>query len=241
MSSTNKTNYYDLSQYIGTDKPTYLGDYNSDMSKIDAGIHSAVETATTANQTAGSADAKATKANTDLTALDKRVVANTTGIDQLNANYTALRQDVTGAQNTASQAQQTATNAYNGVQATHFSSANAVTNINSKVRLDSTRPLKVAYSEELNMLIISGGFAINANVANGEILFTLPSNVKRPSALRNIPYLGLAFMSYTAGNGYNYASPYGVQIDTNGNVIQTGQGYQSTNVWCQNPILTNEW
>lgn len=38
MSSTNKTTYYELSQYIGTDKPTYLGDYNSDMSKIDAGI-----------------------------------------------------------------------------------------------------------------------------------------------------------------------------------------------------------
>nr|DAF67894.1 MAG TPA: hypothetical protein [Caudoviricetes sp.] len=33
MSSTNKTTYYALSQYIGTDKPTYLGDYNSDMSK----------------------------------------------------------------------------------------------------------------------------------------------------------------------------------------------------------------
>lgn len=39
MSSTNKTTNYELSQYIGTDKPTYLGDYNSDMSKIDTAIH----------------------------------------------------------------------------------------------------------------------------------------------------------------------------------------------------------
>ena len=38
MASTNKTTNYDLSQYIGSDKPTYLGDYNSDMSKIDTAI-----------------------------------------------------------------------------------------------------------------------------------------------------------------------------------------------------------
>ena len=36
--STNKTANYDLSQYVGSDKPTYLGDYNSDMNKIDTAI-----------------------------------------------------------------------------------------------------------------------------------------------------------------------------------------------------------
>ena len=34
MSSTNKTTNYNLSQYIGSDKPTYLSDYNSDMFEI---------------------------------------------------------------------------------------------------------------------------------------------------------------------------------------------------------------
>ena len=36
MASTNKTANYDLSQFVGTDRPTWLGDYNSDMEKIDA-------------------------------------------------------------------------------------------------------------------------------------------------------------------------------------------------------------
>lgn len=36
MASTNKTANYDLSQFVGTDRPTWLGDYNSDMTKIDA-------------------------------------------------------------------------------------------------------------------------------------------------------------------------------------------------------------
>ena len=36
MSSTNKTTNYELSQFIGTDKPAWLADYNQDMTKIDA-------------------------------------------------------------------------------------------------------------------------------------------------------------------------------------------------------------
>lgn len=36
MTATNKTANYDLSQFVGTDRPTWLGDYNSDMKKIDA-------------------------------------------------------------------------------------------------------------------------------------------------------------------------------------------------------------
>lgn len=35
MTATNKTTNYELSQFVGTDRPTWLGDYNSDMSKID--------------------------------------------------------------------------------------------------------------------------------------------------------------------------------------------------------------
>ena len=36
MSSTNKTLLLGLSQFVGSDKPTFTGDYNSDMAKIEA-------------------------------------------------------------------------------------------------------------------------------------------------------------------------------------------------------------
>ena len=36
MTASNKTANYELSQFVGSDRPTWLGDYNSDMSKIDA-------------------------------------------------------------------------------------------------------------------------------------------------------------------------------------------------------------
>ena len=51
MASTNQTQHYNLSQYVANDKPTYLVDYNGDMSKIDAGIYSA-ETKALVNQDA---------------------------------------------------------------------------------------------------------------------------------------------------------------------------------------------
>lgn len=59
MSSTNKTSNYDLSQFIGTDKPAWLTDYNQDMAKIDAGIDAAQDTAT-------GADGKADTANSNI-------------------------------------------------------------------------------------------------------------------------------------------------------------------------------
>lgn len=36
MTATNHTSNYNLSQFVGTDRPTWSGDYNGDMTKIDA-------------------------------------------------------------------------------------------------------------------------------------------------------------------------------------------------------------
>ena len=55
MSSTNKTTNYDLSQFVGSDKPAWLSDYNQDMSKIDTAIKSASDAATSAGGEATSA------------------------------------------------------------------------------------------------------------------------------------------------------------------------------------------
>ncbi len=41
MTATNHTEHYDLSQYTEDDRPTFTGDYNGDMSKIDAAIYAA--------------------------------------------------------------------------------------------------------------------------------------------------------------------------------------------------------
>ena len=91
MSSTNKTTYYELSQYVGSDKPTYLGDYNADMLKIDTGLHAAADSADTALTTANAANSAATSASTTAsTALSTAQTASDTASQAQTTAETAL-------------------------------------------------------------------------------------------------------------------------------------------------------
>lgn len=62
MASTNKTTHYNLPLFVGTDKPTWLGDFNSAMQALDTAIYNAEQAATTANSLASSANSLATSA-----------------------------------------------------------------------------------------------------------------------------------------------------------------------------------
>ena len=59
MSSTNKTTNYELSQFLGSDKPAWLVDYNGDMLKIDTQMKANADAATAAQTKANTADGKA--------------------------------------------------------------------------------------------------------------------------------------------------------------------------------------
>lgn len=95
MASTNKTTNYELSQYIGTDKPTYLGDYNGDMLKIDTQMKANADSAsdantlaTTAKNTADTASANAgtalTNANTAKNTADSALAKATANESKIN-------------------------------------------------------------------------------------------------------------------------------------------------------------
>ena len=87
MSSTNKTTYYELSQYVGTDKPTYLTDYNGDMRKIDTALHDAATDASDALTTANSAASVAADAAAAATTATN--TANSASETAQNAKTTA--------------------------------------------------------------------------------------------------------------------------------------------------------
>lgn len=105
MASTNHTANYNLSQFLGTDKPAWLGDYNSDMSKIDAGIASAASTATGAD---GKADSNTTKIGTlsSLTTTDKTDLVS--AINEVDGNADTAQNTANNASNTANGAKTTA-------------------------------------------------------------------------------------------------------------------------------------
>ena len=71
MSSTNKTEHYSLPQFIGSDIPTWLGDFNSAMTAIDSGINAAATSASGAATDAATAQKSANDAANDAAAAQK--------------------------------------------------------------------------------------------------------------------------------------------------------------------------
>lgn len=104
MAHTNNTSNYELSQFVGTDKPTFLGDYNGDMQKIDAAIKGAKDTADGASTTADAASALATSASATATQA-------ATDAASASANATTALNTANGATTTANSAMSTATSA----------------------------------------------------------------------------------------------------------------------------------
>lgn len=76
MSSTNKTTNYNLSQFVGTDIPSILNDYNGDMQAIDTAVHNV-------------AVAEGDNAS-DIAGLQSTVSGHTSQITQVDSNVTAL-------------------------------------------------------------------------------------------------------------------------------------------------------
>lgn len=94
MASTNKTTHYDLSQYVSSDKPTYLVDYNQDMQKIDAGIYTADGKGAIAQKNIGDLTQLNTTDKSDLVSavneVNTQVGTNTGNISTNTSNISTL-------------------------------------------------------------------------------------------------------------------------------------------------------
>lgn len=104
MSSTNKTANYKLSQYIGTDKPTYLGDYNGDMLKIDTQLKANADAASNAASAAGAAQAVASDASKKVQTLNDSMTANSADIASIKTKNAQQDSSIQNASNVASSA-----------------------------------------------------------------------------------------------------------------------------------------
>lgn len=99
FASTNKTTNYELPQFIGTDKPTWLGDFNQAMSDIDAGMHENATDIASMKSDVANATASASQA--------------TQAVSTLTGTVNSLSSTVTSVQTTANNAQSTANSALN--------------------------------------------------------------------------------------------------------------------------------
>ncbi len=94
---TNATTNYELPQFVGTDKPTWLGDFNEAMSDIDAGMHENASDIATMQTDVTNAVATASQASQNVTAL-------TTTVNSLSSTVTSVQTTANNAQSTANSA-----------------------------------------------------------------------------------------------------------------------------------------
>lgn len=222
---TNHTTNYELSQFVSADKPTFLGDYNGDMLKIDTAIAGVATTASGAVSTANAASATATDAAT--AAASAASTAATADANASSALATAgnaataaaaAQSDATAASTAASAADTKATAANTAIgdlaQLTttdKTSLVDAVNEVNAKPSGASTAA-GVSY-DNTN----SGLTAENVQAAIDEVVTMLPSTgeyievtadgVKTYGALLTELYALLDASKLTANSKYTQSDP----------------------------------
>lgn len=151
FASTNKTANYELPQFVGTDKPSWLGDFNEAMSDIDAGMHeNASDIAEMATDVA-TASATASQASSD--------------VSTLTSTVNSLSGDVTSATSTANNAQSTATSALNTA---NTANGKADTNASAITSLQSDVADTLVYTDETQT---SAGYTVQLKDRNANAKF----------------------------------------------------------------------
>lgn len=155
-----ETTNYDLPQFVGTDKPTWLGDFNTAMASIDAGMAENASDITSLGTRVSSAEAAASQASTDVASL-------TSTVSTLSSNVQSATTTANNAQSTASSALNTA-NTANGKADTN--TANIATNTSAISALDTRVTATEGDIQKFNLTAseitpsrVTGTFTIPAN------------------------------------------------------------------------------
>ena len=93
MGATNHTPNYNLPQFIGTDKPTWLSDVNGAFSDIDTQMKANATSAAQGISDAAAADLTATAANNKANTLDTQINTPSTGLAAVVSGHTT---DISG-------------------------------------------------------------------------------------------------------------------------------------------------
>ena len=228
MSFTNKTPNFELPQYTADDKPTFLGDFNQAMLKIDTTMKSIDNTAQSANSTSAGAEASAEEA------LSTANSAKSTA-ESANSTATTAQNTANNAQTTANQSIETANTAKSTADTAKTDSQTAKTNAqtalntanNANSKVDEVMTwspaqnvgnssvitqgnLLLSFNKGIKCFTIFGAFSFNAQ--SGEtIIGHLPDESLYPVTDRTVYNI-----AQEVGSGYGSQS---IVFKTNGDIV----------------------
>lgn len=247
MSATNQTSNYDLPLFIGTDKPSWLGDFNGAMNAIDTAIKgraddiSSLTTRMTATETvANTASSNASTALTNASNAGTAASAAQTTADTANTAANAAQSTANTALSNASTAQTTADTANSTAQsALALGNSNAAdiakfnlsvfeTPTNAATDKGSiqvgTNTLQVAKNSDGSLAKIYGGIAVQGVVTAEYTPVTVSfTTTLRPTQAITIANCGM--YRVTNNQGGQSLGPISMTIDTSGNVTLTSVNY----------------
>ena len=102
------TTNYELPQFVGTDKPTWLGDFNTAMATIDSGMAENAGDITSLGTRVTNAETTAGQASTDVASLQSTVSTLSSNVSSVTTTANNAQSTATSALNTANSAQSTA-------------------------------------------------------------------------------------------------------------------------------------
>ena len=213
MSSTNKTTNYELSQFVGGDKPAWLADYNSDMGKIDAQMKLNADAAT-------SASGSATSANTAIGTLAS--LDTTTKTDLVSA-VNEVVSDVTTAQNTANSASSAASTANTNIAKFNLTEKSTLSSTTNKGTINtSISNLQFACDTTGSVFKIYGRVYIE-NLANttGTLTVTLGTTSLRPATAYTINTAALVCRIFPNDTIKSDTVPRNITVGTDGVITLT--------------------
>lgn len=263
MPSTNKTNPYELSQFIGSDIPSWLSDYNSDMLKINNAIQEAKTSADDAMSSAGSASSDVTAlSNTvsnlseSLNTTNQSVTKNTSDISSINSSVSNINQNIDSLNGKVNANSESIGNLTTQVT-NNTQSINTITPAFQNMGKWTTAPLSIIeaftgsinmyYNTYLNIAIINGNFKIPDTYEVTANIFNLLSASTPVSA--GIPYPeGLSYGLCTESGNKNVSAVAGLDLTSNnmlfklsslfkiGTSSTTGQTNRSIRIYAVVPL-----
>ena len=208
MSSTNSTSNYELSQFIGSDKPAWLADYNSDMGKIDAQMKLNADAASTAD---GKGDTNAaaigTLANLSTTAKTNLVAA----INEVDTNAGTAQNTATNAQTTANAAKTTADGIVDNFD---FNQGTTCTVTSSNINISAGSTTLTSFANDTGSIgKIYGRVKGTTNASSVSITF---NSELRPTSSINIDGFCLAYHPESQSNTKAIIKMPSITIGTDG-------------------------
>lgn len=222
---TNKTANYELPQFVGTDKPTWLGDFNEAMGDIDTGMHENASNIASMQTDVANATQAASRASQDVAGL-------TTSVNTLSGR-------VTNVETTANNAQSTANSALN-VANTKVSTSDLFDLVypvgSIYLSVNSTAPSTLfggTWEQIKDTFLLGAGDTYTLGDTGGEATHTLTIN-EMPSHNHNINYGGPATGTKGAtpgGNDNLGPNPSFIQATGGGQAHNNMPPYLVVSVW----------